>query len=218
MLSKPMLRCGSFSPLSSVASIRQYEPFIDKPQIKYQLKRKSLKAVPDDGLFVLPLKTCFLRNPRLSSTCKIMLSLLMGWNGAGGSIKTTMSTIGKHIARTRRTIFTLIQEAQEEGYLTYSRLKSREGYYIGIKIFLNTMAIRKQKFKKNANSEVSTQTENKSKTAKIQAVNHCTLDVKKTAQINRNILLNKEKDEQLMESLARFAVKLGYLKNPDKPT
>lgn len=214
MQTLPILRCGGFSPLSAIATIKQYEPYKDKPQIKYQPKRKSLKATPDDGRFVLPLKLCFLSNPRLSSTCKIMLSVLMAWNGAGGSIKTTMSTIGKHISRTRRTIFTLIQEAKEEGYLTYSRLKSRDGYYIGIKIFLNTMAIRKQKSKKTDNDKPSIDTLNQSKIDENLAVNHRNQDVKNSIQINRNIYLNKEKDDELMETLARFAVKLGYLKSP----
>lgn len=200
----PQLKCGSFAPLSSIPSIQQYKPYTDKPSIAYQPKRKQLEAPQDDGRFILPMKQSFMMNPRLGNGVKIMLSILLGLGGNECVIKTTTITIGKMMNRSRRTIYTYIQEAVEEGYLTYSKLKSRMGYYIGLKIYLNYQAIRKSKTVKKETK----QPQKNLKTAE-------TSDGKETSQINRNININKQKDKELMASLTRFALELGYIKPPE---
>lgn len=201
MRNAPHLNCGSFKPLSSVSAIQQFKPFQDKPKIKYQPKRKRLEAPADDGTFILPMKQSFMKNPRLGHGTKIMLSILLGLNGAGGVLKITTGTIGKMMNRTRRTIYSYIQEAVEEGYLTYSKLKSRIGYYIGLKIYLNRMALMKSKNKPSNEEKPLTLP----KTAESS-------DVQFSSEINRNINNTIKDDKELMEKLTSFALEIGYIK------
>lgn len=200
MLSTPKLRCGSFSPLRSISAVQQFTPYQDKPSIKYKPKRKSLEAPIDDGTFIKPLKQSFIRNPKLMPMTRMMLSLLSGWNGAGqGSVKTTTGTIARHLSRSNRMVFNYLQDAMEQGYLSYSKIKDRMGYYIGIKIYLNFGAIRKE-FKKRENT----------KKGQNFAENR---DRKYTSEIKNNLILDSYKDKELMTTLARFAVDIGYIGN-----
>lgn len=187
--------------MATTALIRSFKPYEDKPLIEYNApKRKSLTCPEDNGSFIKPLKQSFIRNARLRPMTRVMLSLLSGWNGAGqGAIKTTTGTIAKHISRSNRMVFNYLQEAMEEGYLSYAKVKDKMGYYIGIKIFLNFGAIRRS-FK--AKDRVQT----KEKTPQIR-------DRKLDSDINSNININKDKDDKLMATLARFALKAGYLED-----
>ncbi len=205
VLKSPLKKSGSFSPLSTISAINAYTPYQDKPEIVFTgLKRKTLEAPHDNGSFIKPLKQSFIRNPRLMPMTRMMLSLLSGWNGAGqGGIETTTGTIAKHLSRSNRMVFNYLQDAMEEGYLTYCRIKDRMGYYIGIKIFLNFGAIRKTFKPKSPNK-------NQMKTAEIR-------ERKYTAEINTNLLLNKDLDEKIMTTLARFAHKAGFLSDNEPP-
>ena len=211
MYSTNYLKCGSFSPLSSVSSIRQFKPYNSKPEITFQPKRKSLNVPADDGTFIKALKQCFVRNPRLMPMTRHMLSLLSGWNGAGkGGISTTTGTIARHLSRSNRMVFNYLKDAQEQGYLSYSKIKDRMGYYIGIKIYLNFGAIRKHFEKKET-----------IKTGQNIARSQSNCDRKYISEIKNNLILDSTKDEQLMSTLARFAVKIGYITSdtplaPDK--
>lgn len=199
----PQLKCGSFSPLSSIPSIQQFKPFTDKPSISFQPKRKQLEAPQDDGTFILPMKQSFMKNPRLGHGVKIMLSILLGLGGNECVIKITTGTLGSMMNRSRRTIYSYIQEGVSEGYLTYSKLKSKIGYYIGLKIYLNYKAIRKSKPIKKEVKQPTTLP----KTAE-------TSDVQFSSEINRNININNQKDKELMATLTRFALEIGYIKPP----
>jgi len=197
---QPHYGAGGLKPLSAISSIYAFKPYHEREALKPNVpKRKYLEPVEDNGTFIKPLKQSFMRNPRLSPMTRIMLSLLAGWNGAGvGGIKTTMSTIGNNLSRTRRMVFNYLQEAIEEGYLTYSRIKDKMGYYIGIKITLNFGAIRKT-FKRNTEQNVS----------ELGTIR----DVKYPSQINNNLKYNLEEDQALKERLTRFALELGYISN-----
>lgn len=128
---------------------------------------------------------------------RMMLSLLAGWNGKGqGAIRTTTGILAKQLGRSNRMVFNYLKDAMEEGYLTYTRLKDRMGYYIGIKITLNFGAIRKTYQPKNP--------QNEEKMAE-------TRDRKFTSEIKPNLINNNPIDEQIMSTLARFALKAGFL-------
>ena len=193
-------RGGGFLQLSSISTILEYKPHQTRRMVdNNHPKRKTLEAIQDDGTFIKPLKQCFMRNPRLRPMTRVMLSLLSGWNGAGkGGVKTTTSIIAKHLSRSRRMVFNYLQEAVEEGYLFYTKITDKMGYYIGIKVFLNFRAIRKS-FKKPEHKDVSMQ-----ETHKIR-------DVKYSSERNTNSINKIEKDEELKEVLTRMALKIGYI-------
>jgi len=111
-------------------------------------RRKSMLPALDNGSFVKPIKQAFIKNPRLSPSARIMLTLLYGWGGQGLSIKTTTGIIGKHLSRCRRQVFRYLKDAVEEGYLSYSRTKDKLGRYTGIQIFLSHDMIGSSRFGK----------------------------------------------------------------------
>jgi hypothetical protein len=95
-------------------------------------------------------------------------------------------------------VFNYLQEAVEEGYLFYTKITDKMGYYIGIKVYLNFRAIRKS-FKKPEHKDVSV-----SESQKIR-------DVKYSSERNTNSINKIEKDEELKKVLTRMALKIGYI-------
>jgi hypothetical protein len=146
----------------------------------------------DKDTFVKPLKQCFIKNPRTMPMTRIMLALIAGWAGSGQSIETTTGIIGKHLGRCRRQVFRYLQDAMEEGYLTYSRTKDRVGRYTGIRIFLNFGAIRFTKFQKIIRRKV----------AETLAVTH-------KSETNTKQLLNTREDPDIRSQLERLASVIG---------
>ena len=128
--------------LSSIDSLR-----ILTPQIMgiNQPRRKLLPLLPSNNAFVKPVKQSFVTNPRMMPQTRCMLLMLLGWAGQEQAIETTIGIIAKKIGRSRRQVFRYLQDAIEEGYLFYSRTKNRMGYYTGIKIHLNFLAIKPRK-------------------------------------------------------------------------
>ena len=184
-------RAGGFKTLSSIAAIQAYQPYFEKEQPQDTPKRKSLEATPDRGLFIKPVKQCFVRNHRLMPMTRLMLTLLSGWAGQGGPIKTTIGIIAKHIGRSSRMVFNYLKDATEEGYLFYSRTKDRIGRYTGICVRLNFPAIRyypkATKMPKGALS----------------------LAMKYPTETNHKYILKTKKDDLLNEKLKQFARTLG---------
>lgn len=190
---------GRFNPLSHAPSIRALMAYYDPQELDHERPRRKSMVLPEDmGAFIKPLKQCFIRNPRLSPMTRMMLILLSGWNGSGqGGVETTIGTIAEHLCRSRRMVFHYLKDAMEEGYLSYSRIKNRMGYYIGIKIYLNFDAIRKSF---QPRSGIKTRPESRRMR-----------DVKQSADTNNNLINTKRMDEELMSTLARFAYKAGYI-------
>lgn len=120
---------------------------------------------------------------------RIMLTLLAGWAGQGGSIETTTGIISKHLSRCRRKVFRYLKDAAEEGYLSYTRTKDRIGRYTGIKVWLNFSAIRFKTTKKPNKACNSAET----------------LDVTQESETNSKYIYIPTKDEELNTTLARFA-------------
>lgn len=195
-------RAGGFDQVSNAPYVRSILPYYEASNLKPgQPRRKAMKVPRDDGSFVKPIKQCFVRNPRLMSMTRIMLILLTGWNGRGGVIETTTGTIARNLSRSRRMVFNYLQDAMEQGYLVYTRKKDRMGYYVGIRITLNTNAIRR-KFQKRKPIK------DEPKMAEIR-------DVKLNADTNYNSIINRDSDKEIMKTLAKIAVNIGYIK-PEK--
>jgi hypothetical protein len=194
-LQRPRLsRIGNFSPLGLTSSILAYKPHFMKEVDPSKPKRKSMVVPHDNNAFVKPIKQCFVRNPRLMPMTKLMLTLLSGWAGQGGCISTTTGAIGRNLSRCRRQVFRYLQDAKEEGFLTYTRRKDRMGRYIGIRIWLTFAAIRHD-FRKKVKKDRKT-AEN--------------IDVTHKSEINNNLYLNKGNDEELWKALERFGSSMGY--------
>ncbi len=159
VLSKPRVASHgttAFKKLIQSQTLMQYSPYFEAEIDPDQPLRKSMIAPTDNGSFVKPIKQSFIRNPRLSPMTRVLLTLLSGWSGSGEPITTTTGILGKHTTRSRRTVFSLLKDAVEEGYLTYVRTKCRLGKYTGIKIYLNFTAIRFTGFsKKKETAEIS---------------------------------------------------------------
>lgn len=128
--------------LSSLNSLR-----ILAPQIMgiNQPRRKFLPLAPNNNAFVKPVKQSFVTNPRMMPQTRCMVLMLLGWAGQEQAIETTIGIIAKKIGRSRRQVSRYLQDAIEEGYLFYSRTKNRMGYYTGIKVHLNFLAIKPRK-------------------------------------------------------------------------
>jgi len=206
ILSKPkVLDQGTtaFKKLIQSQTLMQYSPYFEAEIDPDQPLRKSMIAPSDNGSFVKPIKQSFIRNPRLSPMTRVLLTLLSGWSGSGEAIKTTTGILGKYITRSRRTVFSLLKDAVEEGYLTYVRTKCRLGKYTGIKIYLNFAAIRFTGFaKKKETPEIS-----RSSRGKFSA------DTNTKQLLSKN---NTQDDTQLWDRLAKLAHTAGYL-NPKPP-
>ena len=133
---------------------------------------------------------------------RVLLTLLSGWSGAGGPIKTTTGILGKQISRCRRTVFNLLKDAEEEGYLTYVRTKCRLGKYAGIKIYLNFAAIRFTGFAKNK------KTPEISRSARGQF----------SAETNTKQIYTNTNDDELWDRLTRLAHSAGFLNSKSPPS
>lgn len=187
-----------FYSLSSV--LRNQAAIAPPAYLPNQPKRKTLQRSIDNGTFVLPLKQSFIRDARIMPGTVRMLALLAGWTGRGDKpfIETTKGILAKHLGRGVRQIYRYLQDAMEEGYLLYSCTKNRLGYIIGIKIWINTLAIRK-----------STNTK-KIKTRRNQ-------DWTQKSDTNKKLILNKGDDAVLWKRLERLAHSAGFEMPPTVP-
>lgn len=198
---------GGFTSHISPVFLTQYAPIMQDEIDPNQPRRKNMVAPNDTGAFVKPIKQSFIKNPRLAPMCRIMLTLLSGWAGQGGAIETTIGSIGKHLSRCRRQIHRYLEDAVEEGYITYTRRKDRIGRYIGIKIYLNFAAIRFTEFIKSKSDKKS-----------FRAAEN--IDVTLRADTNTKDILssnNTQNDDALWDRLSRLAVTAGYL-DPKPPS
>jgi len=194
-------RGGGFVQLPKVAALMQYKPHFVSDIDLSKPKRKNLITPDENNAFVKPIKQSFMKNPRMMPNTKIMLTLLSGWAGKGDAIETTVGVIGKHLTRCRRQIHRYLQDAVEEGFITYTRRKDKIGRYIGIKIYLNFAAIRFTRF-------VKKQTQNKD----VKAAEN--IDVTLKAETNTKHYLsynNPQDDTELWDRLSRLATAAGYL-------
>ena len=190
--SKPN-RAGGFTSIAHISAIREYLPFYSEAESNDGPLRKTLEAPLDNNTFVQPIKQCFVKNPRTMPMTRVMLILLAGWAGQGGSIDTTIGIVAKHLRRSRRQVFRYLKDAAEEGYLFYSKTKDRIGRYTGVRIRLNFTAIRYTKgYKKRKQSKAA---EN--------------LDVTYMSDTNKNSIYNIKKDEELHQKLEQIASTLG---------
>ncbi len=110
-----------------------------------QPRRKFLPLTQSNNAFIKPVKQSFVTNPRMMPQTRCMVLMLVGWAGQEQAIETTIGIIAKKISRSRRQVSRYLQDAIEEGFLFYSRTKNRMGYYTGIKIHLNFLAIKPHK-------------------------------------------------------------------------
>ena len=193
-------------PLMRTQTLMQYAPYFQNEIDPDQPRRKSMVAPFDKNTFVRPIKQSFVKNPRTMPMTRVMLALLAGWAGQGGTIETTTGIIGKHISRSRRQVFRYLKDAMEEGYLYYSRTKDRIGRYTGIRIFLNFAAIWHTKPNKKPKKS--------SKAAQ-------TLDVTLKSDTKPKHILNKDlnthHDQELWDKLASLATAAGFLDEYRKP-
>lgn len=186
-------RAGTFSALAFTATIRALQPYYSE-NVPDAPRRKSMEAPVDKNTFVKPIKQCFVKNPRLMPMTRLMLTLISGWAGNGGTIETTIGIIGKHIRRCRRQVFRYLKDAVEEGYLSYNRTKDRAGRYTGIRIWLNFSAIR---FSGSRKSKTNCKAAEK-------------LDVTLRAETNSKSIYNNQKDDEVWKRLLHFGETLGY--------
>lgn len=195
---------NAFKKLINTATLMQYSPYFETYIDPNQPLRKSMIAPKDNGSFCKPIKQSFIRNPRLSPMTRVLLTLLSGWAGSGGPITTTTGILGKHVSRCRRTVYNLLKDAVDEGYLTYVRTKCRMGKYTGIKIYLNFAAIRFTGFTTKAKTPENS---------------HSTRE-KFTTETNTKQLLsinNTHDDAELWDKLAQLAASAGYLDDKSPP-
>ncbi len=132
------------NPLLRILSAQQFSG-------AYAPKRKGL-PIPSlaQNAFVRPVRQSFVTNPRMMPQTRCMILMLMGWAGREQPIETTIGIIAKKLGRSRRQVFRYLHDAIEEGYLFYSRTKDRIGYYTGIKIHLNFMALKPKETRKKS--------------------------------------------------------------------
>lgn len=166
-----------------------------------QPRRKTLTRIQDNGTFVLPLKQSFIKDARIMPGTMRMLALLAGWTGRQDKavVETTQGILGKHLGRSVRQIYRYLQDAMEEGYLLYSYTKNRMGYITGIKVWLNSLAIRRQATPKKA---------------KIRRNQDRTFE----SDTNDKYKLIDKKDDKLWERLERFAKSAGFEMPLDHPS
>lgn len=180
--------------MSYTSALMQYKPHFIANIDPSKPRRKSMVAPTDNNTFVKPIRQCFVKNPRMMPMTRMMLTLLAGWSGAGGSIETTTGIIGKHLSRCRRQVFRYLKDAVEEGYLSYTRTKDRIGRYTGIKLWLNFSAIRFEANKKSNGKQKNAET----------------LDVTQKSETNSKYIYKPIKDDELHDALARLASLQGF--------
>lgn len=198
LLPQRPMRGGGFNSLSLAPVLRALPAYYDPEAVTSGLPKRYFYSEPTDtGAYIKTLKQVVVKDARLSPGTRLMLILLSGWAGAGKAIPTTIGNIAKNMSRSRRTVATYLQDAIRLGYLSYSRSKSRIGYYTGITVYLKFDMIRKtfkepelpQNSKKMADSR----------------------DVKNPIETKKNIFIKEQSDDELMSALARFALKAGFL-------
>lgn len=135
--------------LSNIGSLAILTPSSHGLGVKVP-RRKSLEIEQGNNAFVKPVRQDFVKNARLMPMTRCMILLLMGWAGQEQSLETTVGIIAKHLKRSRRQVHRYLDDAIEEGYLYYSRTKDRMGYYTGIKLRLNFIALKPRLTKKVA--------------------------------------------------------------------
>ena len=199
-------RVGNFTSLALTAPIMAFLPYAENEVGSLKPRRKSLSIPIDNNTFVKPIKQSFVRNPRLMPMTRLMLTLIAGWAGQGGSIETTTGILAKHLSRSTRQVFRYLKDAMEEGYLSYSKTKGRHGLYTGIKIWLNFAAIRFTRFQKK-----------KGKTSQLPVNSDMTL---KSDTNTKYYLSNKfstkkggeiiKQDDEIFKRLLSFGETLGY--------
>ncbi|MBL0112555.1 MAG: hypothetical protein IPP42_17650 [Saprospiraceae bacterium] len=189
---------GGFHSLSYAPVLKALPAYYDPEAVKPGLPKRFFFNEPNDtGAYIKALKQTVVKDARLSPGTRLMIILLSGWAGAGKAIPTTIGNIAKNMCRSRRTVATYLQDAIRFGYLSYSRSKSRIGYYTGITVYLQFEMIRKA-FKEQELPQ------NSKKMADSR-------DVKKPIETKNNIIINEQSDDELMSALARFALKAGFL-------
>ncbi len=149
--------------------------------------RANAKEPEDNGLFILPMKQCFMKNRRIMDSTARMVSLLAGWAGQGAAIETTQGIIARHIGKSVRQVQRMLLDAWREGYLTYSYTKDRIGLITGIKIFLKFPRVLKKKFVKTRRKP----------------------DTTFMSDTNRNINIYRKKDIEVGDRLQRLAQTMG---------
>ncbi len=137
----------------------------------------------DNGLFILPMKQCFMKNRRIMDSTARMISLLAGWAGQGIAIETTQGIIANHIGKSVRQVRRMLLDAWREGYLTYSYTKNRKGMITGIKVFLRFPRILKEKTMQTRRNQVRPL----------------------TSDTNRNKYINNRNDSGVGDRLRRMA-------------
>lgn len=197
-LTSPRKSGSAFRQISTMTATMTTH-LIGKP-LDNEPHRYNNPAPINDGLFIKTLKQSVIKDTRLLPMTRMMIILLSGWDGSGkGNLCTNIGTIAKHLKRSRRMVFHYLKEAVAFGYLNYKRTKDRLGYYTGIKIELNFSLIRKKtKNKEDVSGGKQTQRQ-------------ANQDVKYTSQTNKNIFNNLPEDDKIMQTLARFAARAGYL-------
>ena len=204
-------RAGSFISLALTSPIMAFLPYNESEVDISKPRRKHLSVPMDNDTFVKPIKQSFVKNPRLMPMTRLMLTLIAGWAGQGGSIETTTGILAKHLSRSTRQVFRYLKDAVEEGYLTYSKTKGRLGLYTGIKIWLNFAAIRFTRFQK------------KGKKVSQTSVNS---DMTLESDTNTKYLLSNDfcakgggeairQDDEIFERLLSFGETLGYFEKKD---
>ncbi len=194
---------GGLKSLSSVHVLLRFMPYLEEGTFQEGQPLRKRKMVPEEkGAFIQPLKASFMANPRLMPCSRIMIAMLAGWAGKGTSIKTTVGAIGRNLNRCARQVHRYLKDAQEEGYLVYSRTKDRMGYYTGIQIYLNFGTIRH--FYKRRSGD------NKPQSRRNGALTPM-------SDTKYNYLLKDQVDEDITTRLMRMAQNLGY-EFPDMTT
>ncbi|NET35902.1 MAG: hypothetical protein F6K19_28390 [Cyanothece sp. SIO1E1] len=89
-------RAGTFSSLALTAPMLSLLPYAGQGGDQFQPRRKRMEAPVDNNTFVKPIRQDFVKNPRLMPMTRLMLTLLSGWAGNGGTIETTTGILAKH--------------------------------------------------------------------------------------------------------------------------
>lgn len=125
--------------------------------------------------FVRPIKQDMIKNDALKPMTRLMLALLTGWDGAErGTIETTAGIIAKHLGRSVRQVYRLLDDARAAGYIATTKTADRIGYITGLRIRLTYSLIKPPRIEKtrpkNGGFKAMTQTaDTNTKRIKIKA-------------------------------------------------
>ena len=157
-------------------------------------KRKLIEGNGWSSTYVLPVRQSLATDARLMPGTIRLLMLLAGWYGAGETIQTTLGTLGRHLGRSARQVQRYIKDAEEEGYLLYSKRKDRMGYITGLRILPNAAAIFAPKGKRPA-----------PKPQKMPGLEATTYE----SDNNENIFFNRTNTEEWNSKLRRIMKRNG---------